>query len=526
MSQKLQEAENLEKEAKKLSERSVFRWSPDWDGAASKYEKAAIAYKNLGKENKAVDCYVSAGYCHEKNKILYSAGRCYESAANIYQTSIKDFISALKNYKDAARVYSDDGKNDRAAEVLVKAAKAMEKEPGGLEQCFELFKEGIEMSCLNGKYHNTTDLLRQYNTMLIKYKRFDDAIKNCETQLIAYQNLNQADNLRKTMLSIIVLYLRNDDPVAAENALTRFTNESGAANFSNSDEGDLAVSFVSAFQNRDEKLLESTRQNSLLKYLEGPFAKIAMTLSLNPLFDTTPQVKKEKPKKISTPNAPGEGTAMANSKKNIASKKASLFAVDDDEEEDDGDNKKRSNRPTNTFLSTGSKASANKPKTAFQPLPSKEEMEELKRRQQEAYEERQRQRRNGELNEEDDEDLGDDDDDDDLELTGASKSKTPTASSSSSTNVKASSSTSTPTTTKTPTVPMQPTQPSHPSSQTNNEDEDDIQYVSTKHSEAIDEYFNDDNDYQKPPSTIKPRHEDDEDEDEDGGDVFDPNDLT
>lgn len=43
------------------SERSVFRWSPDWDGAASKYEKAAIAYKNLGKENKAVDCYVSAG---------------------------------------------------------------------------------------------------------------------------------------------------------------------------------------------------------------------------------------------------------------------------------------------------------------------------------------------------------------------------------------------------------------------------------------------------------------------------------
>ena len=456
------------------------------------------------------------GYCHEKNRILYSAGRCYESAANIYQTTIKDFISALKNYKDAARCYSDDGKNDRAAEVLVKAAKAMEKEPAGLEQCFELFKEGIEMSCLNGKYHNTTDLLRQYNTMLIKYKRFDEAIKNCETQLVAYQSLNQVDNLRKTMLSIIVLHLRNDDPVAAENALTRFTNESGAANFSNSDEGDLAVSFVSAFQNRDERLLEATRQNSLLRYLEGPFAKIAMTLSLNPLFDTIPQVKKEKPKKTSTPNAPGEGTSLANSKKNIATKKAALFAVDDeDEEEDGGDNKKRSNRPTNTFLSTGSKASSNKPKTAFQPMPSKEEMEELKRRQQEAYEERQRQRRNGELNEEDDEDLGDDDDDD-LDLIGASK--TP----SSSNNVKASSSTSIPTT-KTPTVPEQPTQPTRPS-QTNGEDEDDIQYVSTKHSDAIDEYFNDDNSYQKPPSNIKPRH--DEDDDEEGGDAFDPNDLT
>src|SRR3989338_1376146 len=264
--------------------------------------------------------------CYEKNKIFYSAGKSFELAANIYQNSMKDYVSALTNYKDASRLYLDDGKNDRAAEVLVKAAKSMEKEPNCLNQCVELYKEGIDVSTMNGKYHNVTDILRTFNNFLLRNKMYGEAIKNLETQLTAFRALSQVANERKAMLAIIILHLKNDDPVAAEDALNRFTNDSGPAGFSMNDEGDVAINFVSAFQNRDDSLLEQARLSSTVKFLEGPVSKIAMTLSLNPLLDDLNEKKKSQSSSQATQrsgkSSGGAGSSMAASKVSSSTKKA------------------------------------------------------------------------------------------------------------------------------------------------------------------------------------------------------------
>ena len=443
--------------------------------------------------------------CHEKNKILHSAGKSYEMAGSIFQTS-KNIQSAIKWYREASRVYLDDGKNDRAAEVLSKAAKALEKEdPENTQLCKELYEEAIEASSLNGKYHNSTDLIRSFNTFLVKNRMYADAIKNCETLRTAYQSLSQVANERKTMLSMIILHLKMDDQVAAEDLLNKFTNEIGSqAQFSQCDEGDLAIQFLSAFQNRDEQLLANTRQNSLLKYLEGPFAKIAMNLTLNPLFEdsklSASNKKTTTAKKTTGSNTSGTYTTLANSNKSNATKKASLFAVEGEDEEDQDPKKKRS-VTSNAFLS-GSSSSSNKPKSAFAPMPSKEEMEQLKKRQQEAYDERQR-RKLEEPVDEDDED-NDHDDDDGLDLTGAPAGESSSQSS------------------------PQTKQPSQPKQQTTTETEedDDITHVSYVPStqaknEDVDDYFT--SDVQKPPVAANaPAYE----EEEESNDIFDPTDLT
>ncbi|EFC50422.1 predicted protein [Naegleria gruberi] len=486
--EKLKEADSLEKEGKKLTERSLFRWSPDWDTAASKFEKASLLYKNLGKDDKAVECYLRAGVCHEKNKMFYSAGKSYEMAANIYQNTIKDYISAFKNYKDAARLYLDDGKNDRAAEVLVKAAKSMEKEPNCLNQCVELYKEGIEASTMNGKYHNVTDILRNFNNFLIRHKLYTEAIQNLETQINAFRSLSQPNNERKAMLAIIILYLKNDDPVAAQNALDKFTNDSGSSGFCENDEGDVAIQLVSSFENRDERMLDQAKTSSVIKFLEGPVSKIGLTLSLNPLLDEL----NEKKKKANTPVSPSVsgtakgGTRSSSSSGGKARGKAALFDTGSDDEEEDP---KASRRTGNNSFLSGSSSSTNKPKTAFAQMPSKEELTALQKKQEAAFEQRQQERRErlerGESEFDDDEEEdgqdaeipnGEGDD-----LTGATDSKQ-----------------------KAP--------------QSN--DDDDLEYVpSTKPTQQTD-------DFSKPVGIAPSAPAEIDDEEDENQDIFDPTDLT
>lgn len=65
----LKEAEAFFKEGKALLKRTITRWSPDFDGAATKFEKAANAYRNLKMIKESYDAYKEAANAH------YSAGK-------------------------------------------------------------------------------------------------------------------------------------------------------------------------------------------------------------------------------------------------------------------------------------------------------------------------------------------------------------------------------------------------------------------------------------------------------------------
>ncbi|KAL9655825.1 hypothetical protein ABK040_000889 [Willaertia magna] len=356
---KLSQAEDLEKEAKKSTERSLFRWTPDWDTAAVKYEKAGAIYKSLQKDQKAIDCYVNAGFCHEKNGIEYSAGKNYELAGNILRDA-KQFTDAVKWYKEASRIYLEGGKADRSSEVLIKAAKSLEKEVGAERLALELYSSAISSSTLNGKYHNATDLLRGYNTFLMKNKFYKECIENVEHQVLAYRTLNQPHNEYKAILSIVVLYLKLDDVVAAEDANNKYMQESNG--YTQSEECDLAVAYVSAFSNRDEGLLERTKKNNALKFLEGPIAKVAMTMSLNPVLDDEQQERMKEQRRQLQAKKSTNSPSTTSSKKNITNKKAALFALDEDEEEEE-----EKPLPTKTKSPTTSSVSSSSSKSNVRP---------------------------------------------------------------------------------------------------------------------------------------------------------------
>ncbi len=84
----IEEARSLVKEANGMSKRSLFRWSPDYDTAATKYEKAATMYKNGKQFNDSVIYYCAAGDCYYKSSSSFLAGKNYENAGNVRRDEV------------------------------------------------------------------------------------------------------------------------------------------------------------------------------------------------------------------------------------------------------------------------------------------------------------------------------------------------------------------------------------------------------------------------------------------------------
>ena len=108
-------------------------------------------------------------------------------------------------YEQAARFYLEDGKPERASEVLLKAAKALESnlkdnksifvdEPT-IQQAIRVYQKVIEIFHNEQKYHMMADPLRSYNSFLLKQGYIKEAIDNFKLSVEVFTALKQTHNM-------------------------------------------------------------------------------------------------------------------------------------------------------------------------------------------------------------------------------------------------------------------------------------------------------------------------------------------
>ncbi len=83
----------------------------------------------------------------------------------------------------------------------------------------------------------------------------------------------------KSYCSIVILHLANDDFAAADEANKQFCAATPA--FERSDEGGIAIEFLSAFENLSSEALENAKKENQLKFLEPQVYHIAKNLKLS-----------------------------------------------------------------------------------------------------------------------------------------------------------------------------------------------------------------------------------------------------
>jgi tetratricopeptide (TPR) repeat protein len=286
----LEEARQCLKDGNSLSKRTLTRWTPDWDTAATKFERAATLFKNCKQFDDSVLCYCKAGDAFYKSNSTYSAAKNYEAAGNVRRDE-KRFTESTKFFEQAAQYYLEDGKPERASEVLMKAARSLEQniktsgksslgttDDAAITQIINIYKKILDIFHNEGKFHMMPDPMRSYHSFLLKQNMIKEAIEGYTLAVEVYEALKQPHNVYKAYLSIIILHLANDDFASADDANSNFISKNPG--FSRSEEGDVAAQLLSVFQNFSTEDLERAKKDSKLKFLDPQVFNVVKSLKI------------------------------------------------------------------------------------------------------------------------------------------------------------------------------------------------------------------------------------------------------
>jgi gamma-soluble NSF attachment protein len=117
-------AEKLVKKGEKhLSEKTFFgKLKPNHEDAVDCFNQAGNAYKAAKMNQQASDCFVKAGECYNELTSIFLAGKAYENAAMLLKDIKESEMKAAELYHKASDCFLISGSNDRACDLLDKAA--------------------------------------------------------------------------------------------------------------------------------------------------------------------------------------------------------------------------------------------------------------------------------------------------------------------------------------------------------------------------------------------------------------------
>lgn len=288
---------------------SLFKWKPDWDTAATSYEKAGQYFRNGKSLNDAINAFGKAATAYGNQNSFALAAKNAEEAGNICK-DIGRIGEAVQWYEKGAEFLQKGGKFERASQLFVKAANCLTGNEK--DRAINLFKKALDLYSTNDSFHHAMDVYRSFNAFLVKEKFYEEAIQNIEKQILGFIQLKQDQGKHKSILSLIILRLKTGDWVKATEVQEKYSQDGSA--YSNSDEYYCAQSLLDAFENNNEEELQKALKSQKIKLLENQIAKVGISLKLSD--DTSSKEKKTKTKVIDQ-------------------KKKELFGSDDDEKIED-----------------------------------------------------------------------------------------------------------------------------------------------------------------------------------------------
>lgn len=285
-SNKKLEGETFMKEGDKLSKTNIFRWKADWDSAALAYEKAANAFRSAKIYDSAKYCFLRLSLCQTHMDVYYLAAKSMENASAMAK-ELKETQECANLLLESCKLYRTNGNSFQAADTMTKAAKLLEDID--LNQTIKLLTDACELFELDDKDHFSGDTFKQTISMLLKHKKYTEAVDLMILQNRVFVKLEQNHDLHKSCLSVITISLATDDIVASKKYYEQFLDY---PSFIHSQEGTTAQELITAFDNHDVDGVKKIVSRHIFNFLDNQVAKIAKNLSiskdsLNPTINST-----------------------------------------------------------------------------------------------------------------------------------------------------------------------------------------------------------------------------------------------
>lgn len=269
---KIQEGLTLIQEAEKHLKTSFFKWSPDFDSAADKYQKAAVCFKVARSYDRAKEAYVKTAECHEKNNQLFHAGKALTEAANI-SCEAKNYEETLRFLDKSCLLYREHGTPDTACINLVTIAKKIEfSEP---LKAMQIYEKAADIAENDEKIREAAGHLNNASRLLAKSKKYFEAVSIMKRQIELYEQVGNYATIFNLVLCIVLVQLMEGDTVAAENIYHKSFDYPG---FSSSDAAEAIEGILEAYGNGDNAALKSITSKPVIRCQDVEYARIGKML--------------------------------------------------------------------------------------------------------------------------------------------------------------------------------------------------------------------------------------------------------
>jgi len=254
-----------------------FKFSPDFLSASLEYSQAATQFRAAGLLQESADAWTKTGEMKEKLNDLFGAGRAYESAAAICDgTGPGGANAAIVQWEKAIRCFRLAGKSDQAAKLILKMASLREKE-GDIEGGKSAYREAIEIFEQEEKDFDLGDVYKSYIGFLIRANSLEDAMKAIDGHIEVLVRQKSLPFAHKELLSKIVLLIKLEDGVRADESLNASGSISG---WFTSKECQVASDLVEAFKTNDAEAMAGLIKDQTFSFLQVEVARIAKQLKV------------------------------------------------------------------------------------------------------------------------------------------------------------------------------------------------------------------------------------------------------
>ncbi|KNC82448.1 hypothetical protein SARC_05263 [Sphaeroforma arctica JP610] len=271
MTSVVKEGKDFIQQAEKCLKSGFFK-KPDPQSAVGLYEKAALSFKKARAYRAAMETYLKVADMHQQLDNGFHSARALESAAMMAKDH-KQYAEAAGYFSQAGIRYREFGSNDTAGLTLEKGAKFIEKvEP---DRAIDMYVDAADLYNDEEKYAQCGECYRKAAMLHLQNQKFAEAIKLLDLQANAFTSADVMEKVYQVYLSIVIVYLRMGDLVAANEKADTWVMKSG---WSNSDDGRLADHVIQAYDEGDQELMEATVKKQRFGYLDNEVAKIARGL--------------------------------------------------------------------------------------------------------------------------------------------------------------------------------------------------------------------------------------------------------
>ncbi|CCW60508.1 unnamed protein product [Phytomonas sp. EM1] len=326
------DADALMHRGKKRTKKSLFCWNPNYEDAASDFCKAAKIYAGLCCVPKAMNAWQQASQTYQHARNASSAGSCLENlGAFLVETAnegnqISEYYSkGIACFEDAAKLYEEDTKYQKQADVLLKAARAMKNRaeltnkcrqtggdicpptsgsPNNTDEYKRLVQNAMRALEMSWEQENTVPykLLDLYQEFILQAIRQGDILTAVEAQKrmlgfvpnppsngaydesksVIYR-LKCPNRAAKVGLEVVVLCLScNGDDVWARQEFNRMSTLSG---FQGTSEQQAAAALLAAYEERDpDQLSEVIKSYTIFNFLLADVSRMVKKLKIGSGF--------------------------------------------------------------------------------------------------------------------------------------------------------------------------------------------------------------------------------------------------